>query len=222
MHLDWKTDDETKHYHASSSCARLRVQAAGPLRRPTATLWGWMWPPTTDPSKPIPLHLLGTDRMGRDMWSRLMYRHERYRCPSAWLAWRLSLFLGITAGRGCQGYRGGADRTSIIQRVIEFRSAPCPPYRYGWRSRPPPFPEDWSILTDLLRHHRSSYLAHRAGRRLAQGGPGEVPVDAGGGLRDWRPAYTAPGELRVDLPAHVALLPTATSSPRRRSRFRAS
>jgi peptide/nickel transport system permease protein len=90
---------------------------------------------------PIPLYPLGTDRMGRDMWSRLMYG-TRISLSIGLVGVAISLFLGIILG-GISGYYGGTiDLT--IQRVIEFlRSIPTIPL---WLSLGAAVPLEWSVL----------------------------------------------------------------------------
>ena len=124
-----------------------------------------------DPSKPIPLYILGTDRMGRDMWSRLMIA-TRISMSVGLVGVGLSLFLGILLG-GLSGYRGGVIDV-IIQRVIEqIRSMPTIPL---WLALAAAIPQDWSILrtyfaitvilsligwTTLAREVRGRFLSMR-------------------------------------------------------------
>lgn len=71
-----------------------------------------------DPSQFI--YLLGADRMGRDVFSRLVYG-TRISMSIGLAGVIISLFLGILMG-GISGYYGGTADT-IIQRVIEFLSS---------------------------------------------------------------------------------------------------
>lgn len=89
----------------------------------------------------VPLYPLGTDRMGRDMWSRLMYG-TRISLSIGLVGVALSFVLGILLG-GMSGFYGGmVDNT--IQRVIEFlRSIPTIPL---WLALGAAVPLDWSVL----------------------------------------------------------------------------
>ena len=117
------------------------------------------------------IYLLGTDRLGRDMWSRLMYG-TRISMSIGLVGVVISLFLGILMG-GLSGYYGGlADMA--IQRVIEFlRSLPTIPL---WLALAAAVPRDWSPLqvyfaivvilsiigwTTLAREVRGRFLALR-------------------------------------------------------------
>ena len=91
--------------------------------------------PTTDR---VRLVLLGTDRLGRDMWSRLMYG-TRISMSIGLIGVALSLTLGIVLG-GISGFYGGIVDMAI-QRVIEFlRSIPTVPL---WMSLAAAMPRDW-------------------------------------------------------------------------------
>jgi peptide/nickel transport system permease protein len=74
-------------------------------------------------------HLLGTDRLGRDMLSRTVYG-ARVSLSIGLVGVLLSLVLGIALG-GISGYYGGVV-DNIIQRLIEFlRSIPAIPLWLG-------------------------------------------------------------------------------------------
>ena len=120
---------------------------------------------------PQPFHPLGTDRLGRDMFSRIMYG-TRVSMSIGLVGVTISLVLGILFG-GVSGYRGGfADMG--IQRLIEFlRSIPTIPL---WIALSVAVPQDWSILrvyfaitiiisligwTTLAREIRGRFLAMR-------------------------------------------------------------
>ena len=122
--------------------------------------------------KTMPLHLLGTDRLGRDLFSRLMYG-TRISMSIGLVGVAISLFLGVLLG-GISGYRGGLADT-IIQRFIEFlRSIPTIPL---WLGLAAAVPQDWSVLriyfaitiiisllgwTTLAREVRGRFLALRS------------------------------------------------------------
>ncbi len=87
----------------------------------------------------LPFFLLGSDRLGRDMLSRVLHG-ARISLSIGLTAVFLSLAFGVVLG-GISGYYGGwVD--NIIQRVIEFiRSMPTLPL---WMSLSAALPLDWS------------------------------------------------------------------------------
>lgn len=119
----------------------------------------------------LPIALMGTDRLGRDMFSRVLYG-ARISLSIGLISVFLSLGLGIVLG-GISGYYGGAA-DNIIQRVIEFiRSVPTLPL---WMALSAALPADWPqelryfgitlILsaigwTGLARQVRGRFLALR-------------------------------------------------------------
>lgn len=115
------------------------------------------------------LFLMGTDRLGRDMLSRLIYG-ARITLSIGLAGITLSLVFGLLIG-GASGYYGGwVD--NVIQRVIEFiRSIPPIPLWMGFAAA---LPRDWSALqtyfaitlilsligwTELARVVRSRFLS---------------------------------------------------------------
>ncbi|MBN1810917.1 MAG: ABC transporter permease [Anaerolineae bacterium] len=117
------------------------------------------------------LYLVGTDRMGRDMFSRLAYG-ARISMSIGLMGVILSFVLGIVIG-GFTGYYGGIADV-IVQRVIEFiRAIPSIPL---WMSLSAALPVSWSPVkvyfgislilsligwTGLARVVRSQFLALR-------------------------------------------------------------
>ncbi|MGQ9554769.1 MAG: ABC transporter permease [Anaerolineae bacterium] len=87
------------------------------------------------------LFLLGTDRMGRDMFSRIVYG-TRVSMSVGLVGVAISLVLGVLIG-GVSGYYGGTVDT-VIQRTIEFlRSIPSIPL---WMALSAAVPKEWSPL----------------------------------------------------------------------------
>jgi peptide/nickel transport system permease protein len=86
------------------------------------------------------LFILGTDTLGRDLFSRLMYA-TRTSLFIGLMGVTISLILGILLG-GISGYYGGLIDT-IIQRVIEIiRSIPTIPL---WMGIAAALPRAWSV-----------------------------------------------------------------------------
>ncbi|NLS77925.1 MAG: ABC transporter permease [Chloroflexi bacterium] len=84
-----------------------------------------------------PMYLIGTDRMGRDMLSRLIYG-ARISLSIGLVGVFLSLIVGILIG-GFSGYYGGIFDI-IAQRIIEFlRSVPTLPLWMALSAAVPPF-----------------------------------------------------------------------------------
>ena len=117
------------------------------------------------------LYILGTDRLGRDVFSRLMYG-TRLSMSIGLVGVTISLFLGLLLG-GISGYRGGLADV-LIQRLIEFlRSIPTIPL---WLALAAAVPKEWSIIrvyfaitiiisligwTTLAREVRGRFLSMR-------------------------------------------------------------
>jgi peptide/nickel transport system permease protein len=124
---------------------------------------------TGDPNQPM--HLLGADRNGRDVLSRLVYG-TRVSLSIGLVGVALTFLLGIVLG-GISGYFGGRTDTAI-QRVIEFlMSIPTIPL---WLGLSAAVPRTWGPLqtyfaitvilsvigwTDLARVVRGRFLSLR-------------------------------------------------------------
>jgi len=91
-----------------------------------------------DPEQAAWVHLLGTDRLGRDQWSRMMYG-TRTSLTVSLVSVALSVLLGVLLG-GVSGYLGGwIDQ--VIQRLIELlQSLPTIPI---WLVMTAALPQDW-------------------------------------------------------------------------------
>ena len=114
---------------------------------------------------------LGTDKLGRGVYSRLMYG-TRISMSIGLVGVAISLFMGVLMG-GISGYRGGYIDMAI-QRLIEFlRAMPTIPV---WLSLGAAIPQDWSVIkvyfailiiisliswTTLAREVRGRFLSMR-------------------------------------------------------------
>ena len=121
--------------------------------------------------KPARIFLFGTDRMGRDMFSRCLYG-SRISLSIGMVGVGLSLVLGLILG-GVSGYVGGWT-DGVIQRIIEIiRCFPSIPLWMGLAAAMPPH---WPALkvyfaitvilsligwTDLARMVRGKLIALR-------------------------------------------------------------
>jgi peptide/nickel transport system permease protein len=123
----------------------------------------------TDPAQRI--FLLGSDRLGRDQWSRIM-RGTQTSMTVGLVAVTLSVVFGVVLG-GISGYFGGLIDL-VIQRLIELlQSVPTIPI---WLALSAALPRDWSPVqvffaitvilslvgwTTLAREVRGRFLALR-------------------------------------------------------------
>ena len=87
------------------------------------------------------IFLLGSDRLGRDQWSRIMHGTQTSMTVGL-VAVALSTILGVVLG-GLSGYVGGKT-DSVIQRVIELlQSVPTIPI---WLALSAALPRDWTPI----------------------------------------------------------------------------
>jgi peptide/nickel transport system permease protein len=92
----------------------------------------------SDPEEAGRIYLLGTDRLGRDQWSRLMFG-TRVSMTVGLVAVFFSIVLGVLLG-GVSGYFGGTT-DNVIQRIIEIlQSLPTIPI---WLAMTAALPRDW-------------------------------------------------------------------------------
>ncbi|MHA1567693.1 MAG: ABC transporter permease [Alphaproteobacteria bacterium] len=98
-----------------------------------------------NPETDKPIHLLGTDRLGRDQWSRLMYGSQ-VSLSIGLFAVFISTVLGIFLG-GISGYFGGIT-DMVIQRLVELLQS-IPPIPI-WLALSAALPRTWSVTTTYL------------------------------------------------------------------------
>jgi len=172
-----------------------------------------------DPTQPF--YLLGADRLGQDLFSRLIVG-TRISMSIGLISVAVSLVLGIVLG-GISGYFGGAADT-IIQRLIEFlQSIPTIPLWLGLAAALPP---TWSPLrtyfgitlilsiigwTGLARVVRGRFLSLREEEFVTAArldGSGEMRII----LRQMLPSFTSHiiASITLAIPA-VILAETALS-----------
>ena len=93
------------------------------------------------PHKEQGVFLLGADRLGRDLFTRLCYG-ARLSLSIGLVGVLMSLVIGVLLG-GVSGYYGGVIDT-VIQRIIEFlRTIPAIPL---WMSLSAAVPADWPVV----------------------------------------------------------------------------
>ncbi len=133
LRMEWRLDETRKvPVHLFASGYPYRLLGLVPLR---VHLLG------AAPGAGAGVHLLGTDRLGRDQWSRLAHGTQTSMTIGL-TAVTLSVVFGVLLG-GISGYVGGLPDL-IIQRVIELlQSLPTIPI---WLALTAALPRDWSPL----------------------------------------------------------------------------
>lgn len=131
LRMEWKTDD-TKKVSLSFLPRGYKYKVLGSFESDIHLI------NISDPQSPDKLFILGTDRLGRDQWSRLM-TGTRTSMTVGLLSVVISIILGVLLG-GISGYFGGiADL--VIQRLIELlQSLPTIPI---WLAMSAALPQDW-------------------------------------------------------------------------------
>jgi peptide/nickel transport system permease protein len=131
LRMEWKID-ETKKVPIRLFAPGFKYKVLG-LFETDVHLIG-----TSDPKSEDRIYLFGTDRLGRDQWSRMMYG-TRTSMTVGLVAVALSVILGVLLG-GISGYFGGWPDL-IIQRLIELlQSLPTIPI---WLAMTAALPQDW-------------------------------------------------------------------------------
>jgi peptide/nickel transport system permease protein len=98
-----------------------------------------------NPETDSPIHLLGTDRLGRDQWSRVLHGTQ-VSLSIGLLAVFLSTIIGIFLG-GISGYFGGwVDM--VIQRLVELLQS-IPPIPI-WLALSAALPRTWSVTQSYI------------------------------------------------------------------------
>ncbi len=131
LRMEWKID-ETKKVPAHLFVHGFKYSVLG-LFQTDIHLIG-----PADPQSADKLFLFGTDRLGRDQWSRMMFG-TRTSMTVGLVAVALSVILGVLLG-GISGYFGGWIDL-IIQRLIEIlQSLPTIPI---WLAMTAALPQTW-------------------------------------------------------------------------------
>lgn len=131
LRMEWKID-ETKKVPIRFFAPGFKYKVLG-LFETDIHLVG-----TADPESADKLFILGTDRLGRDQWSRMMFG-TRTSMTVGLVAVALSVIFGVVLG-GISGYFGGLPDL-IIQRLIELlQSLPTIPI---WLAMTAALPPDW-------------------------------------------------------------------------------
>ncbi len=163
-----------------------------------------------NPQRGDGIFLLGTDLLGRDLWSRLMVA-TRVSLTIGLVGVTMSLFLGVLLGGISAIYGGWVD--TIIQRLIEvIRSMPTIPL---WLGLAAALPNGWSVLQVYFAITIIISLLGLDRPRPRR--PRQVPQPARGGVRDGgragrrvaRPHHLPPHAAELRQPHHRRRQPRA-------------
>jgi peptide/nickel transport system permease protein len=130
----WKFAEDKSEHHAISFFVRGRPYRLWGLFETNIHLFGLKNPEA-------PLLLFGSDRLGRDLFSRIIYG-SRVSLSIGMVGVAIAFALGCILG-GVSGYFGGKIDV-IIQRVIEFFLSL--PYIPLWMALAAAVPSDWPII----------------------------------------------------------------------------
>jgi peptide/nickel transport system permease protein len=132
LRMEW-TADPTRKVHVSFFAHGYTYRTLGLFETSTHLIV------SSSPGQRI--FLLGSDRLGRDQWSRIMHGTQTSMTVGL-VAVTLSVILGVILG-GISGYVGGvADQ--VIQRLIELlQSVPTIPI---WLALSAALPRDWTPI----------------------------------------------------------------------------
>jgi peptide/nickel transport system permease protein len=164
LRMEWQTDDERKVYlQLFTQGYTYEILGLFSTNRHFIGL--------EEPESDDYFHLLGTDRLGRDQWSRLMYGGQTS-LSIGLISVFISTVLGIMLG-GLSGYYGGTI-DMVVQRLIELlQSLPAIPI---WLALSAAMPRSWTVQqtylaitvilaligwTTLAREIRSRFLSLR-------------------------------------------------------------
>jgi peptide/nickel transport system permease protein len=131
LRMEWKVD-ETKRVPVRFFTSGYKYKMFGLIESDLHLLG------LADPKSEDRIYLMGTDRLGRDQWSRLIFG-TRTSMTVGLIAVALSVILGVLLG-GVSGYFGGLPDL-FIQRLIELlQSLPTIPI---WLAMTAALPRDW-------------------------------------------------------------------------------
>ena len=172
LRMEWTTDPQRKvHVHFFTRGEPYRLLW---LFETNIHLLG-----AADPGQRI--FLLGSDRLGRDQWSRIMHGTQTSMTVGL-VAVTLSVVFGVVLG-GISGYFGGMTDL-VIQRLIELlQSVPTIPI---WLALSAAVPRDWTPIQVFFAI--TVILSLIGWTTLAREVRGRFPRAARGGLRAGRAA----------------------------------